>query len=207
MTPASKPSGWAGLPLTAGYDPNVGFVIRSDDGLFSFHPGILVDVRNMTSYRERLSPTSGSEVSTPRYSTQNGFDISRFRMTFDGNFTQYVNYFVQLQDDQGSSFALLDAYITYHIAPGFPLSIKVGQFKDPVWHERNLSEIDLLTVDRSLVEFLVGGGQTARVQGISFMYDRDRLRAQFVVHDGFNSTNTKFFDAGGIGADMAPGRA
>src|SRR5580700_5834057 len=30
-------------PLTADYDPAVGFVIRSDDGNFSFHPGIVVD--------------------------------------------------------------------------------------------------------------------------------------------------------------------
>ena len=164
--PVTNPSGLPTLPIVAGYDPNVGFVIRSSVGQFSFHPGFVIDVRNMTSYREKLSPTSGSEVPTPRYSTQNGFDITRFRMTFDGNFTKSINYFVQLQDDQGTSFGLLDAYITYRFSPTFPLAIKVGQFKDPIWHERNLSEANLLAVDRSLLEFLVGGGQTARVQGI-----------------------------------------
>jgi len=190
--------------LTSGYDPAVGFVIRSDDGQFSLHPGIVVDFRNMTDYRTKLAPNSGSEVAKPGYTTQNGFDVSRFRMTFDGRITQNFTYFVQLQDDQSTTFGLLDAYGAYHFGDS-PFALKVGQFKDPIWHERNLSEADLLAVDRSLLEFLMEGGQTARVQGVDLMFDQDRLRAQLAFHDGFNSGNTKFFDAGGLGAGVGGG--
>lgn len=190
--------------FTSGYDPQVGFVIRSDNGQFSLHPGIVVDFRYMANYRTETLPNNGSEVPTPGDSWQDGFDVSRFRMTFDGRVTQNITYFIQLQGDQGQSFGLLDAYWAYHFGDS-PFALKVGQFKDPIWHERNLSEADLLTVDRSLVESLLGGGQTARVQGVDLMFDDDRVRGQLAFHDGFNSGNTKFFNAGGLGAGVGAG--
>jgi hypothetical protein len=188
--------------LASGYDPNVGFVIRSPDGQFSLHPGLTLDVRNMTSYRANAS---GGETAKSGYDTQNGFDLTRLRLIFDGNYTKQLNYFLQFQDDQGSTFGLLDAYGIWHFGDQSAFSVKFGQFKDPVWHERNLSEANLLAVDRSLVEFLLGGGQTSRVQGVSLVYDQDRLRGQLVVHDGYNSTNTKFFDSGGLPAGVSGG--
>jgi hypothetical protein len=190
--------------LTSGYDPAVGFVIRSQDGQFSLHPGFVVDFRYMANYRTENLPNNGSEVPTPGDSWQDGFDVTRLRMTFDGRVTNQFTYFIQFQDDQGTAFGLLDAYGIYHFGNS-PFGLKVGQFKDPIWHERNLNEADLLAVDRSLVESLLGGGQTARVQGIALMYDQDRLRGQLVFHDGFNSGNTKFFNDGGLGAGVGAG--
>jgi hypothetical protein len=192
-------------PLSSGYDPTTGFVIRSDDGAFSLRPGLVLDIRNMTSYRENIAKGGGGEVAKVGDDTQNGFDLTRLRLTLAGNYTKNVDYFLQFQDDQGTAFGLLDAYIQYHLGDGSPLSLKVGQFKDPLWHERNLSEANLLAVDRSLVESLLGGGQTGRVQGVAVMYDRDRVRLQGVVHDGFNSLNTKFFTAGGLAGGVGGG--
>jgi hypothetical protein len=205
IVPNTNQSSFNAFRFTSGYDPAVGFVLRSDDNQFSLHPGFVFDFRNMTSYREKLVPNSGSEVPKPGYTTQNGFDVTRARLTFDGRATDYVTYFIQFQDDQGTSFGLLDAYWAYHFGKDSPFALKVGQFKDPIWHERNLSEATLLTVDRSLVEALIGGGQTGRVQGVDLMYDQERLRTQLVFHDGFNSINTKFFDAGGLGAGVTGG--
>jgi hypothetical protein len=191
--------------LGTGYDPSVGFVIRSDDGSFSLHPGLVVDFRDMTSYRTSIPAGGGGEVAKKGEDTQSGFDLTRVRLTFDGNFTKDVTYFLQLSADQGAPLSLLDAYWVYHFGDDSPFAVKVGQFKDPVWHERNLSEANLLAVDRSLVESLLGGGQTSRVQGVSLMYDQDRLRGQLVYHDGFNSINNKFYDAGGLGAGVGGG--
>jgi hypothetical protein len=194
------------VPLTSGYDPTQGFVIQSADGAFSLRPGLVLDIRNMTSYRQSIPNTKGGggEVAKTGDDTQNGFDLTRVRLTLAGHYTQAVDYFLQFQDDQGSSFGLLDAYLTYHFgSSGF--SLKVGQFKDPLWHERNLSEANLLAVDRSLLESLLGGGQTGRVQGAALIYDHDRLRLQGVIHDGFNSINSKFFDSGGLGAGVGGG--
>jgi hypothetical protein len=190
-------------PLMSGYDPSVGFVIRSDDGNFSLHPGIVMDFRYDANYREKI-PAGGGGTSVPSrgYDVENGFDIARFRMLFSGNFTQNITYYVQLQDDEGTTFGLFDAYFTYHLGDESPLYLRVGQFKDPVWHERNISEANLMAVDRTLVEYLLAGGQGSRVQGASLIYDRDRLRAQLATHDGFDSINTSFFDTGGVGTGV-----
>jgi Phosphate-selective porin O and P len=184
--------------IQGGYAPSAGFVIRSADGNFTFHPGVVLDFREMTSYREDTPAKGGGETAKTGYDTQSGFDVTRARLVFDGTINKNVGYYVQFQDDQGTAFNLLDAYASYRFDDS-PFGVKVGQFKDPWLHERNLSEARLLAVDRSLVESYLGGGQTARVQGAALTYDQDKLRGQLVVHDGFNSTNTKFFDAGGIG--------
>lgn len=189
-------------PLMSGYDPTVGFVIRSDDGNFSLHPGMIIDFRYDANYRDKI-PTGGSGTAapSPSFDTENGFDVARFRLLFTGNFTHDITYYVQLQDDEGTTFGLFDAYFTYHLGDS-PMYLRVGQFKDPVWHERNLSEANLMAVDRTLVEYLLAGGQGSRVQGASLIYDQNRLRAQVVTHDGFDSINTSFFDAGGVGSGV-----
>jgi hypothetical protein len=183
--------------LTGSWD-GFRFELRSEDGSFSLHPGFLADVRDMTSYRERVpAKGGGSEVTKSGYDTQNGIDVSRLRLIFDGTLFRQVSYLVQFSADQGASLTLLDAAATYRFGNG-PFSVKAGQFKDPVWHERNISEAVLMGVDRSLVEQFLAGGQGSRLQGGAITYDQDRLRAQLVAHDGFDSQNTKFFDAGGV---------
>jgi len=186
----------------SGYDPTVGFVLRSDDNQFTLHPGLLVDFRYMASYREKTPASGEGEVAQPGYTTQDGFDVTRLRLTFDGKFTDSINYFVQLQDDQGQTFGLLDAWGVYHLPNNSPFSVKVGQFKDPVWHERLLSEATLMAVDRSLVEDLLGGGEGSRVQGVSLLYDEGPIRSQLAFHDGYDSQNTKFYNSGGSGAGV-----
>jgi hypothetical protein len=182
----------------SGYNPSVGFVLQSEDGQFTFHPGVLLDFRYMASYREKTPANGEGEVAQPGYTIQDGFDVTRARLIFSGNFTSAINYYVQFQDDQGTAFNLFDVWWVYHLPNNSPFSVKVGQFKDPVWRERLVSEATLMAVDRSMVEFLLGGGQGSRVQGVSLMYDQGLVRSQLAFHDGFNSINTKFFNSGGV---------
>jgi hypothetical protein len=186
--------------ITGGWDGSR-FTLSSEDGNFTLHPGALVDIRDLLSYRERIPARGGGEVASTGNDTQNGFDISRLRLVFDGTLFHQAGYFIQVAADQGSSLTLLDAVGSYRFGNS-PFSIKAGQFKDPVWHERNLSEANLLAVDRSLTETFLAGGQGSRIQGAAITYDEGRTRAQIVAHDGFDSQNTKFFDAGGVGAGV-----
>ena len=55
------------------------------------------------------------------------------------------------------------------------------------------------------MEDLIGGGQTSRVQGVGVVYDQDQLRDQLILHNGFNSLNSKFYDTGGIGTGVGGG--
>jgi hypothetical protein len=186
--------------ISGGWD-GTRFTLASQDGNFTLHPGIVLDIRDMLSYRAGVPKGGAGEVNAVGYDTQNGVDLSRFRLIFDGTLFHQAGYFVQISDDQGQGFALLDAVASYRFGTS-PFSVKAGQFKDPVWHERNLSEANQMTVDRSLVEDLLAGGQGSRIQGVALTYDQDRVRAQVVAHDGFNSQNTRFFDAGGDGAGV-----
>ena len=200
VPPAAGESG-AMSAISAGWDGNQ-FVLRSSDGNFTLHPGVVVDFRDITSYREHVpAGGGGSEVKAGGYDTQNGFDVSRLRLLFDGTLFHHVGYLVQFQADQGSNVTLYDAVASYRFGGG-PFTVKAGQFKDPVWHERNLSEAYLMAVDRTLAEQFLAGGQGSRVQGAAVTYDGGRTRAQLVAHDGFDSINTKFFDAGGVPAGL-----
>jgi hypothetical protein len=186
--------------ITGGWD-GTRFTLASEDGNFTLHPGVLLDVRDMLSYRTDVPRKYTGEVVASGYDTQNGVDLSRMRFILDGTLFHQAGYFIQVSDDQGSGFTLLDAVASYRFGES-PFTVKAGQFKDPVWHERNLSEANLLGVDRTLVENFLAGGQGSRIQGAAVTYDADRWRAQLVAHDGFNSQNTKFFDAGGVGAGV-----
>jgi hypothetical protein len=190
----------------SGYDPNVGFVLQSADGNFTMHPGALFQFRYEGNYRTGIAPGTGGETGGRHDDTQDGFEVSRMRLRLDGNlFSPDLTYYFQVNADQGSAVSLLDAYATYRVSTQSPLAIKVGQFKDPVFHEKNLLPENQMAVDRSLLDQFVGGGETQRVQGVAVIYDQDRLRGEGAFHDGFNSGNTKFFDAGGLGAGLGAG--
>lgn len=160
--PAAGPTavGAGGMSSLSGGWNGDQFTLRSADGNFTFHPGLTADLRDLTSYRERVpAKGGGSEVTKSGYDTQNGFDVSRLRLIFDGTLFHQVSYLLQFSADQGSSLTLLDAAASYKLGTS-PFTLKVGQFKDPVWHERNLSEANQIAVDRSLVEqFLAGGAE------------------------------------------------
>jgi hypothetical protein len=193
----------SGLPM--GYAPSAGFIIGSQDGDFSLHPSALLDIRYMTSVRNGLpAGGQGEVVGHGGTDTQSGFDLTRVRVLLDGTIYKNIGYYIQFQADQGSTAGLLDAFGTYHFN-GTPFTFKAGQFKDPVWHERNLSEGKLLAVDRSYVEAVLGGGQASRVQGASLIYDQDRTRLQLAFTDGYDSINTKFIHAAGIGSSTTGG--
>src|SRR5580704_10483355 len=38
----------------SGYDPEIGFVLQSDDGNFSIHPGLLLQARYDVNYRNQI---------------------------------------------------------------------------------------------------------------------------------------------------------
>jgi hypothetical protein len=96
----------------------------------------------------------------------------------------------------GGGVSLLDAWANWKFAD--PWSIKFGQFKDPAHHELLISGFSQLAVERTLVNALIGGNLTDRVQGVGLVYGsyaKDQpLYAEVVFHDGANSKNTDFRD-------------
>ena len=187
--------------VSGGYDPGIGFILQSDDGNFSLHPGLLLQFRYDVNNRNQILPGRGGVTGKQGDDTESGFEFTRFRLSLDGNvISPLLTYYMQAAQDSSMSHAtLLDAYAMYHVSSQSPLALKIGQFKDPVWHEDNLLESRLMAVDRSLVSALVGGGELDRVQGAAIIYDQDYLRGQLAVHDGYDGLNTPFYGPSGLG--------
>ena len=183
-------------PLTAGYDK--GFFIRSADGAFVLKPGLQMQFRYIANLGE---DTEGDDA------LDDGFELRRTRLRFDGNaFSPDFTYsFVFDTNRAGGALSLLDAWAAYKFADRW--SVKLGQFKESVFHEKDVSIFNHYAVERTLVDAVLGGNQTDRVQGVALIYGGgkdDDVRAEFAVHDGSNSKNTNFQDgdAGdwGVGA-------
>jgi len=193
--------------ISGGYDPDIGFLLESADGSFSIHPGLLLQGRYDVNDRNRILPGYGGVTGKVGDDTQTGFEFTRFRLSIDGNvISPLLNYYVQVaQDSSMSGMTLLDAYALYRVSSQSPLALKVGQFKDPAWHEDNLLESRLMAVDRSLVSALVGGGELDRVQGAAIIYDENNLRGQLAVHDGYDGLNTPFYGPSGLGKSVNAG--
>ena len=174
--------------ITAGFDlERTKFFIRSADGNFLLMPGFLFQVRNTTNV------LTGDDDDV-----QNGFEIRRMRLILAGNaFTPDLTYRFQWESsNNGGGVFLQDAFVRYQFADQW--AVQVGQFYDEWSHEQSMLDPFLLAADRSLVNALIGGGQTDRVQGAMLLYDnREHWRARAILHDGFNTDNTDWTESGG----------
>jgi hypothetical protein len=183
-----------GSDLTAaGYDKS--FFLRSTDGNFSLRPGVHFQFRHVTTYRQDEKNGDNDDI-------QSGFEVRRLKVSLEGNvFRPEFTYFFQWATERGGGSVVLDdAWVRYQFADRWAL--KLGQYKDPVFHEELTPDKTLLTVERSLLNEVLGGGLTGRVQGASVIYGNDKadLQGEFMVHDGARTLNTNFTDSpGGLG--------
>ena len=171
--------------ITAGYDD--GFFIRSQDDNFALRPGLLIQFRNITSIR------TGADGDA-----ENGFEIRRLRPRLDGHlYSKDFTYSVVWDASRSTGeVSLLDAWVQWRFSPHW--SIKGGQFRNSWIHEGDVSDSGQLAVERSLVDAILGGSETDRVQGFALIYGPDELpvRLEATYHDGANSKNTSFQDVG-----------
>ena len=179
--------------LTAGFDlARSKFYVRSGDGNFLLMPGFLFQARNTTNV------TTGDDDDV-----ENGFEVRRMRFYFTGNvFTPDLTYRFQWESaNNGGGVFLQDAFVRYAFARDW--AVQVGQFYDEYSHEQSMLDPFMLAADRSVVNALIAGGQTERVQGAMLVYDdRDHWRARVILHDGYNSDNTDFTDESGGGSAL-----
>lgn len=183
-----------GSPTMAGYDRGR-FWVGSADGAFLLRPGALFQFRGVGAWSEHGKGGG-------RDSTEGGFEVARARLELDGTaFTPEVTYFFEVAAEDGQDVQLDSAWVRYQFTDNW--SMRVGQFKDPVHHEELTSSRRQLAVDRSLVNEVLGGGLSGRVQGMSLIYgghaDSSPLSGEMAVHDGLDSQNTRWPDEPGPG--------
>jgi hypothetical protein len=174
--------------VTAGYDKKGAFV-RSADGNFLFRPTVQLQFRYVNNYNDAADDPS-----------EDGFEVRQLRLRFDGNvISPDLTYsFMWDTNRSGGAVVLLDAWTQYRFAPQW--AVKLGQFKESVFHEKDIGDYAALAVERSLADAVLGGNRTDRVQGVSLIYGGTKdnaFRAEVAFHDGANSKNTDFRDTNG----------
>lgn len=176
--------------FTAGYNKGK-FVIQSADGNFVMNPYAQFQFRHVTNWRD-----DGDDGDDDNGETEDGFEIRRAKFGIQGNmFTPDLTYRFQWASDRdGGSLVLEDAFIRYQFSDAW--AFRAGQYKDNIYHEETVSSGKQLAVDRSLVNELLGGGLTDRVQGVNLIWDDGgKMRAEFGYNDGANTDNTDFQDS------------
>jgi len=139
------------VDITSGYDK--GFFIQSADKTFTLKPGMLLQVRNATNWRQEAKNGGASD------DLQNGFEIRRFKLQASGNaYGPDVTYGLQITNNRNSAaIELDDIWVQYKFAPHN--AVKAGQYKGPFNREELVSDGGQLAVERSLLNEVLGGGK------------------------------------------------
>jgi hypothetical protein len=204
--------------FTAGFDHNR-FFIGTADGNYLLRPWIHVQVRQSTAFRDHQQPGGGDD-------TQNGFEIRRARLGFDGNlFTPDFTFNIDWATYRGNSTAtatgtlstgatgsigtvsqgngglpvLEEAWAKYNFHDT-PWAIRVGQIHDPLDHEAIIGS-KYRAPEVSLTGDIFANTDTF-TQGATLIYDpHAAFRFEGGVTDGIRAANTNFEDTPNNGID------
>jgi hypothetical protein len=195
--------------FTAGWTRDKGFTVQSADGNWRLNPYFQFQFRAVQNWRhsEPVFDTDGDLLGFDEDDdSQFGFEIRRMKFGFRGNaFSPNLTYDFRWETFENSGVVTLEnATIKYQFADQW--AFMVGQFKDNVFHEETTSSGKQLAVDRSMVNEVLGGGQTDYVQGVALIYgSRDNpVRGQLAFHDGLNTDNTNWTEHQGGALALAP---
>jgi hypothetical protein len=191
--------------FTAGYTHGR-FIIQDASGNFTLNPNLQFQARYDLNYRE--SDAAGNDSHGGDNTTQDGFEIRRMKIAFDGNiFGPDLTYKFQWATERnGGNLQLEDAWVRLALSRVFGegadnLALRAGQFKDPWNHEEITSSKRQLAVERSLMNEAIGGRLTKYVQGAALIWDDgpggSPFRAEVGFTDGPNTRNTNFTNTGG----------
>jgi hypothetical protein len=117
-----------------------------------------------------------------------GFSLRRTKVEVSGDVTDNISAKVKFAFDRSGGAAVLeDAYGTW--AVNDDLKLKIGQFKQQIIREENVSSSSQLLVERSAMNETFNQGFS---QGIEAHFGGDAWRGAIGFTDGFNSRNTAF---------------
>lgn len=122
-----------------------------------------------------------------------GFVNSRTRVGLKGSLAEKkLSYFVWFGFTGSGASLLLDAWAKWEVSDD--LTVRVGQFKLPTWHEWTVSETRETFVERSVLDARFSQLYS---QGVEFVLQRDALRFVGAFTDGLRS-----WDLSGTGSSL-----
>ena len=166
-----------------------GFRIRSGDGRYELQPFAQFQFRSVINFTDGVGDDDETEA-------VEGFEVRRMKFGVKGHaIDPKLQYEFRWATDRNSGgLNLENAFLIYEMADAW--AVKLGQWKDHWTHEESTSSARQLAADRSLLNEMIAGGETDYVQGIALQYDGGGIRGEVSYHDGANSDNTNFQDAG-----------
>ncbi len=179
--------------FTAGYSKGA-FVIQSADGNFRLQPFLNYQVRHNTTWREDGKALSAGGSSDD--DIQNGWELRRLKFGFKGNaFSPKLTYsLLWATGRRDGTVTLEEGWVQYAFATDW--SVRLGQFKAPLYKESLVSSTRLLAAERSMLADQLFGADNF-VQGVSLNYSpAGPVRATVSYNDGFASANTNYQDPG-----------
>jgi hypothetical protein len=185
--PAQAPSAPPGSSLTAGYNIDKGFYIKTEDGSFLLHPWAFIQGRDAYNYR--------SIDTSNAHDGQNGFELPRAKFILDGNiFSKDLTFqMIWATSDTTGNLGLQDAWGRYHFSNSV-FAIEGGQIRNPLDHEQILFATKTMTPERSIVNnVLLNGDDIVKGIMLSAGYDTPgTLRGELAITGGERNSDTSF---------------
>ena len=185
----SRPGLFRSDDLAAGWDK--GFVLRSSDGAYVMQPFAQFQFRYVAN---DLGGDDGDDADEETFEA--GFEVRRLKVGVEGNlFGEKLKYEFRLAANRNGGEVRPDnAYVQYAFTDEW--AIRAGQFKLNWTAEESSGSSQQLAVERSLVNELLGGGNTGYVQGIALLYDPkgQPWRGELTFTDGNATANTNYTD-------------
>ena len=192
--------------FTGGWDHNR-FFLGTADGNYLLRPWIHLQIRDGTAFRNH-------EKADGEDDTQNGFELRRARLGFDGNaFSPDFTYQIDWATYRGNSTAtvtnagtnvgtvsqgngglpvLEEAWVRYNFHDT-PWSIRAGQMHDPLDHESIIGS-KFRAPEISLTGDIFANTDTF-TQAATIIYDPQQTwRFEGGLNDGIRAANTNFED-------------
>ena len=145
------------MGVDAGYDPETGYFIQSDDGNTVVHPGLLFDAQDYGHPATGGTPGSAGNIQFSAWGSLFSKDLTYRFVVNNGD----VSRFPGVEE-------LWVQYDWWHNAfLGHDIEVRVGQYKNPAFKESSLiGDPYLLLMSNSLASDLIGGGaQGPEVRG------------------------------------------
>lgn len=185
--------------FTAGWTADKGFRIQDAAGNWVLHPFFQFQPRWVSNFRHS-KPEFDTDGDFIGYDgdddTENGFEIRRMKFGFDGNaFTPDLTYyFLWATDRDGGDVFLEQAWIKYFFNDDW--AFRIGQIRNPVFHEQDTSSSMQLAADRSLTNVLITGSNEPFTQAVTLVYApaSGPITAEVGIGDGYDTGNTTFED-------------
>ena len=158
--------------------------LLSNSNLANIKVSAQVQARYQLNSRDDASTT----LANPDDDLTLGFSMRRAKVAIEGDVTDNIKGKVQFAFSRSSgASALEDAYADWKVNDD--LTLRIGQFKQSLIREENVSSKRQLASERSAVNETFTHN---RSQGIELRFGGDSWRGAVGFTDGFNSDNTAF---------------